>query len=365
MTIGLLHLGRTAAGPLFTLELAAAMSSLTAVCVVTSSDADLADSFRRLAAPSLAVPTFTSTRAAAFGLVRVPKLARTILDFLQSHDVTTLVVTMEQIWQPFIANYLRRHGIRILLIVHDASPHPGEDGWLTRTLRHWERRQAAGAIVLSRTVKSALVEQGAFKQDAIWTSTHPSFRPPRLPQPREIMGGGPVTVGFFGRMSRYKGLDLGLAAVNELRSRGRRIHLRIVGRGIPSDTPGLSHDDNVIDDRFVPDREIQDVLEQFDIALLPYIEASQSGVLAYTTALGIPSVATPVGGLADQALEAGSTVISAAVSARALADSVERLLDDPELYKRLSRTGIERSATVLTWERLSVDILRAVSASEV
>lgn len=358
MTIGLLHLGRTAAGPQLTLELARALIELgQQPAVVYSANAEIASELAALQTPTLAVRTFDNARGALTGLARLPKIAASIDAFLTAHDVSTLVVTMEQIWQGPIARRLARRR-QVLLFVHDATPHTGEDGRVTRWLRDLERRHAHGAITLSDHVATTLIADGAFAAEDVYRTVHPAFDAPEASE-RQIRDPQQPVVGFFGRMSRYKGLDLGAQTIAELRRRGHRVRFHVAGNGIPADVPELNHPDNVLEDRWIPQEEVVDVLDNFDLMLLPYTEASQSGVLAYAMSLGIPTVVTPVGGLIEQAQDSGCAVVAAAVTPGALADEIEQLLADNEKYSRLSRAGLDAARNDYSWRRTATDVLTA------
>lgn len=360
MTTAILHLGRTAAGPLLTLELAEALIAHgESIVVVYSSDAEIADDLAALDCPTLAIPTFHNSVTALTRLPRLPALARRIDQFLSEHDAETVVITMEQIWQAIIAPVFRRRR-EVLLFVHDATPHPGEDGVLERTLRSRQRRHSDGAIVLSQHVGDALAATRTYPPERIWRTVHPAFHTP--PAKRRTLPADKIVIGFFGRMSKYKGLHLGAAAVAELRRRGRDVEFRVIGEGIPLDVPRIADDGNVLEDRWVSQDDVAEVIAGFDVLLLPYTEASQSGVLAYAMALGIPSVVTPVGGLIEQARETGAAVIAASVDALALADSVDALLRDPSSYAELSGRALDAAATDFSWVRTARDVAGAAKA---
>jgi glycosyltransferase involved in cell wall biosynthesis len=78
--------------------------------------------------------------------------------------------------------------------------------------------------------------------------------------------------------------------------------LRIVGEGdAEALAPGLGALPGVtLEPRWVADGEMAQVIAAARLVVLPYREASQSGVLPLALALGVPVVATRVGGLAEQ-----------------------------------------------------------------
>ena len=113
--------------------------------------------------------------------------------------------------------------------------------------------------------------------------------------------GGPLRLLFFGRLLPYKGLGLLLAAVSELgvRDSGRSVSSASGPERTELDalraTPGVT-----VENRWVPDGEIPALIAWADAIVLPYVEASQSGVAPGAVAAGRFVVATRVGGLAEQ-----------------------------------------------------------------
>jgi len=89
---------------------------------------------------------------------------------------------------------------------------------------------------------------------------------------------------------------------------------------------------------WIADTEITSVFSQADIVVLPYIEASQSGVFVVALAAGVPTVATPVGGLKEQ-IETGVTgLLAETVTPEGLAKAIADLISDATL-RALFRRG--------------------------
>lgn len=364
MTLAVLHLGRTGAGPLFALELARALDAVGEdVVLVYSADAEAAPALEALDVPSLGVPTFRGRIGAVAGLARIGMLRRRIERFLRDHGVTSVIVAMEQVWQAAMAPSLHR-AFPVALVVHDGSAHDGEQSRIADALHRREQRAADVAVTLSAHVAEVAAASGAFAADRIVVAQHPAFRVASSSVPRTITPDAVAVVGFFGRMSRYKGLHLGADAVAELRRRGHRVRFHIAGAGVPDDVSGLDHPDTLVEDRWIPQDEVEEVLGGFDVALLPYTEASQSGVLAYAMPLGVPAIVTPVGGLAEQARAAGGAVVAEAVTPDAVADALERLLTEDGLYARLSEAALDGADAAAGWQELARAAARAARRAE-
>jgi glycosyltransferase involved in cell wall biosynthesis len=121
------------------------------------------------------------------------------------------------------------------------------------------------------------------------------------PPPPPRAHGGKLRLLCFGRLLPYKGLDLLAEAMAGLGPRDD-LELRVVGSGPESAVldqlralPGV-----VVENRWVPEEEVAAILAWSDALVLPYREASQSGVAAAAVAARRFVVATRVGGITEQ-----------------------------------------------------------------
>jgi glycosyltransferase involved in cell wall biosynthesis len=81
--------------------------------------------------------------------------------------------------------------------------------------------------------------------------------------------------------------------------------------------------------------------------VLAHTEASQSGIAAIAHGLGVPVIATPVGGLPEQVRDGITGLVATRADAQNLAAAIRALARDPELYRRIvagiAETRQERS----------------------
>jgi len=75
--------------------------------------------------------------------------------------------------------------------------------------------------------------------------------------------------------------------------------------------------------KWLTNSEIENLVNKSNLVVLPYIEASQSGVIAIAHSLSTPVVVTPVGGLVDQVIEGENGLIAADVTPKALAMAID------------------------------------------
>jgi glycosyltransferase involved in cell wall biosynthesis len=201
---------------------------------------------------------------------------------------------------------LRLLGTRIVVLVHDAVAHPGDGFPLQMTLQRWLCHRADGLAVLCAHVRNQLREQS---RRPLIPFAHPpfAFDAPAAPSERPP---GPPRLMFFGRLLPYKGLDLLAAALDALPP-DSEVAVRVVGHG--PESPALARlracRGVFVENRWVPEAEIGGLLAWCDAIILPYREASQSGVAAAALAAGRPVIATRVGGLREQLAGAPQAVL--------------------------------------------------------
>jgi glycosyltransferase involved in cell wall biosynthesis len=202
-------------------------------------------------------------------------------------------------------------------------------------------------MVLSRHVGRQLRELHFYPAERIFESElGNSLMDTAVVAPRAFPQGRPFRLLFFGRLLPYKGIDLLVEAHQRLRSRHPEVLLRVIGPGKPPKILGGELPPNVsLEAGWIPEERIPEILAEADLLVLPYVEASQSGVVGMAAAAALPIVATPVGGLPEQVIDGDTGVITEAVTADAIATAIDRLLNDQALYERCSAGAVRRAAS--------------------
>jgi glycosyltransferase involved in cell wall biosynthesis len=173
-----------------------------------------------------------------------------------------------------------------------------------------------------------------------------------VPLPEELREvEGPVILAF-GLVRPYKGTDVLLEAFRAIEG----AELWIVGMPrMPMD--GLrelarrARGKVRFVDRFVTDPEIPAFMRRADLAVLPYRNIEQSGVLYTALAFGRPLVLSAVGGFPEVA-ERGAARLVPPEDPEALAAALRELLDDPAARDRLGSAAEREASTTYSWERI-------------
>ena len=355
--------GRRGGGAQFALGLAKALCARSDVALDASlsSFVETERELRRLLPGAGFCRTYRSAAELPTALWRLPKAIGDLLARARrSHAV---LCAMPHLWQPPALLALNRLGIPFIPVIHDGAAHLGESRlvWAWQHLGAFSR--AAAIIALSQHVAETL------RKRAVRAPIHVMSLPPlfaagplreHLPLRQEEVAG--VRFLFFGRFLPYKGLDRLRDAFRLVRTATNRATLHIAGSGsLDRYAPGLRGLPGVVvEERWIAEDEIPALMCEADVVVLPYREASQSGVIPQAIALGKPVIVTPVGGLPEQ-IPPGAGLITKGVDATSLADAMLAMLD-PVVLNRLT-AGARRHAKADLWARFAdelVGIVRSV-----
>lgn len=334
--------GRRGGGAQYALGLARALSPATALSI--SMQNELIECFRTVDAPRHEVNTYKNIGGFVGGFARLPFLGRDLIRFARLHGQDTVISAMSHPWTPFLAPSLARAGLTFVPIIHDATPHPGDPSPLFSWRLSRELSVASAAVTLSESV-AVVLERNWPMLPLIRLNlpAHLPFGIADVPKTSEFL--------FFGRFRAYKGLDILRDAWTLVHAAWPEATLRIVGSGEPEGVaPGISSLPRVLlEPRWVPDSEMAPLIASSRCLVLPYREASQSGVLPLALAHGVPVIATSVGGLAAQ-LADGKSGFVVQPEPTALASAMLRLRE-PTCYARLAQGAQAAGELLSDWSR--------------
>ena len=138
------------------------------------------------------------------------------------------------------------------------------------------------------------------------------------------------TILFYGRISRYKGVDVLLKAFCKIKNKFNDVKLVIAGKGdFYFDVTPYQNDEQIeFRNTFITLDDLGTLIRNCEFSVCPYISATQSGVVASVLALGKPLIVTNVGGLPAMIKEGRSGLIVEPNDIDALANAMESLLED-------------------------------------
>ena len=240
---------------------------------------------------------------------------------------------------PFI--YLLRR--RLLLTVHDPIRHSNNHNKTEEFNRRLAHRYISNQILLNENQKNEFVRlYHVPKRTRIYTSFLSSYNYltayVKKGQQR-LSGSVQPYILFFGAISSYKGLEYLFEAMQKVHETDPSLTLIAAGKGnYYFDISMYQKLDYIkIINRFIPDDELAAMIAGSRFVVLPYVDATQSGVVMSAYAFDKPCIATNVGGLPEMVVDKEYGMIVPPRDANKLAEAIIELNNDNEKLDRFSK----------------------------
>ncbi|RTL33114.1 MAG: glycosyltransferase [Burkholderiales bacterium] len=242
-----------------------------------------------------------------------------------------------------------------VLTIHDPKPHSGHD---TRKLKFSRRRFYE--TFLRRSCQGIVIHSDRLLKEAA------SFKELQHAQ-IAVAPHGPLGIYaslainnnwqagrclFFGRIEAYKGLGIFLDALDILVKRGVPIQGVIAGRGsdLEQYRQRISQSPHIeLQEKFLSPDEVISEFDRANLVVLPYLDATQSGVGAYAIGRGRPMVASNVGGLGEMCVEQVNGLLVKPSSSEDLAAAIEKLVTNQDKSRAFALASRELANHQLSW----------------
>jgi glycosyltransferase involved in cell wall biosynthesis len=251
-----------------------------------------------------------------------------------------------------IAYLIKKFRIPVLFLIHNVFPHEG--GWIHKPLSRLTLRQGDYFIVhtpieekrlLSLVPDARIVLCSIPPYSGLVGNQRISKKEARrylgFPQDADL-------VLFFGIVRPYKGLNYLLEALGQLRKEDTIIHLIIAGEFWQDKSiflqaiKRLQIEEQIrIEDRYIPNEEIQTYFSAADALIAPYIEGTQSAVASLALVHGIPMIGTEIGLAGNRTQNNRMVIIVPPKDSNALAKAIKDFFRDPLPHRttRIHKNG--------------------------
>jgi len=222
-------------------------------------------------------------------------------------------------------------------------------------------RKAERIIVMAGFLKERLVAEGvpAKKIRVVHNGVElDAYRPYyHMRKTKDEVSRGKLRIGYAGRLSKEKGVDVLLQALAELRHFKNDLKIEVMVMGEGTERPQLSKLKRDLDlgdtVRFTGfERNIGKVLSSLDIFVLPSRMETFPMVLLEAGAVGVPIIATNVGGIPEMITDGKEGLLVPPESPRAMAEAIMRLMESPELRFTLGEAFHARIARDFTLDSM-------------
>ncbi|MDQ5853318.1 MAG: glycosyltransferase family 4 protein [Chloroflexota bacterium] len=269
-------------------------------------------------------------------------LVYTLLQHIRHFDPDVVHFQQGHLWFNLALPLLKRYPL--VLTIHDPKPHVGdkESGKTPRLIVNYGFHRATEVIVHGEQQRQLVVDQLRIPNDIVHV-----IRP--VP---DIVFSDDVAqnqveeddrlILFFGRIWEYKGLEYLIRAEPLNTAQVPDAKIMIAGRGedFARYQRMMVHPEHfIVYNEYVPDDKLVELFRSASMVVLPYIDASISGVIPVAYTFAKPVIATTVGILPEMVDHGRTGYVVPPRDVRALADAIVSLLRDKELRHQMGVNG--------------------------
>ncbi len=292
-------------------------------------------------------------------LIQQIRTIYTLLQRIKNFDPDVIHIQQGHFWFNLFLPLLRRYPL--VLTIHDPRHHPGDWGSYNtpQKIIDFGFRRADQLIVQAPQIRQVMINELGVAKEIIHVIPHIMLgdnTPYAHIQIKDNM------ILFFGRIWKYKGLDYLIRAEPLITKQIPEAIIIIAGKGedFTSYRQMMVNPEHfIVYNEYLSNDKRAQLFQQASMVVLPYIEASQSGVIPLAYTFEKPVVATDVGGLPDMVDHSHTGYLVPPRDEKALANAIVCLLQDNELRSKLGKTGkrkieMECSPDVITQQTLAV-----------
>lgn len=264
------------------------------------------------------------------------KIIKDLIKFLKNSKYDLIHFNVDSHLIFFIKIFLP--SIPIVITIHDPLPHLGEERFLYIPLDRRILKLRNATYILHSNYSKILFEritQNRTKSYMIPFGSHEWLNKYIKQDIQQKFG----LILFIGRVCKYKGIDVLLKSFQQVKQEIPEAHLIIAGRGDYwfDYTEYIKGDSIEIINRYIPNKEIVSLLMQAHIVVLPYLEATQSGVVSTAFTLCKPIVATKTGGIPEIVRDGITGLLVEPNDSKALTVAIIKIMQSENFYNTVKK----------------------------
>lgn len=258
--------------------------------------------------------------------------------------------------------WLFQHKIKHIPIVdtvHDAEPHPGFGNFIQSFMRNRGVKNASKWFIHGQSLKDLFskINPSINKDDiVVIPKGHYGIF---AKYSEKTFGEEKGMILFFGNITKYKGIGILLESAEKVIKEFPDVKFVIAGkvRAKDSDSIDISHLNGLrnfdLRDYRISEEEVAELYQKASLLVLPYIEASQSGVLSIAFGFGKAIIATKVGALPEIIDDGITGLLIEPNNSEELSQAIIKLLHNDKLRNEIGKNALEYALNELSWEKIS------------
>ena len=274
--------------------------------------------------------------------IKILKINPSSIHFLDNHP-----------WSIIYALLFKVLGYKIIFTQHDPIQHSGEPRrHIQNIINRLQLIIGDYILVPSKLFKDLIVKKWKIQEEKVIVYPHGHYAFFLKYKQKEVKE-EENTILFFGRILKYKGLDLLLKSLLILKKEGCKFKLIIAGTGDLKPYEKLLEKikENVeIHNRYIKEEEIPYFFQRASVVALTYHDATQSGIIAIAYPFGKPVIATNVGSLLEVVIDK-KTGFVVNKNPKEIAESIKKILYCPSIREKMKNNCEKATYEILDWEK--------------
>jgi glycosyltransferase involved in cell wall biosynthesis len=274
-----------------------------------------------------------------------------ILKIINTEKPDVVHLTFEDLISSIIFCFLKIKGTKLLLTEHNPKPHKGDNIYSKfnqRLAKLIVRKVSYRIIVHGDNIKKDLIEDGV-KRENISIIPHGDYS--YYTKWSQNLMEENNTILFFGLIKEYKGLEYLLRAIPLITPSIPDLKVIVAGEGDFSKYREYIYNESrfEIHNRYILDEEVAELFERASIVVLPYTEASQSGIIPIAYAFKKPVVVTDVGSISEVVEDGITGYIIPPKNTEYLAKSIIKILQDKSKKYNMGLKAYSKLENEMSW----------------
>jgi len=295
-----------------------------------SENSELNYLYKRIKIKNYPIKTFDNYFEAILKTLTIYKLRHDFLNFLKNKKIDVIFCPMFHYWNPFISSKFNSLNIKYVLSIHDFNLHPGENSFFKKKIYEIKKKNADKYVCFSKHIQKKLIKMNNVSIDKVLLSSF--YTKNKLHKKNNKIK--KLKFLFFGRFLEYKGIGKLIKIFSKKYFVDNNITLTLIGSaGKNFNLPVIKTKNIKIISSWVHENKLDKIIKKYDICVLPYDEASQSGVIPLMFRNSIPVISTPVGGLTNQIKHNINGLVSINKNIFSIEKEIKRVLNLNFFYK--------------------------------
>lgn len=271
----------------------------------------------------------------------------------ESVDIVHATVLNPLLVPPLLA--LRRAPQRTVVTLHDVSDHTGAEKLRNEVARRLLIR-GIDRIVVHGDYNARQCRKRYGVDDRLVRINHGEYSffkgycDAPIRYDRELL--------FFGRIRPYKGVETLLEADKHISEAIDDYRLTIAGAGRLNASEVDLGDHVTVINEYVPNETVCELFSRCRAVVLPYTDASQSGIVPIAYSFRKPVITTTVGGLPEVVVDGETGFSVTPENPQALAEGCVQLLEDGPTAIEMGENGEDFKNSHMSWERITNSLIR-------